>query len=124
LVAEIQVRTILQHAWAEIEHDTRYKAVDVAPTAIARRFVALAGLLEIADREFQALQDSYKPLASSRPTPMVDDSDQFGPGCDPYLRLQPRSHAGHINSNEGTLERFGMNGEFSISQTNPPMLPR
>jgi ppGpp synthetase/RelA/SpoT-type nucleotidyltranferase len=62
LVAEIQVRTILQHAWAETEHDTRYKAVDVAPTAIARRFVALAGLLEIADREFQALQDSYERI--------------------------------------------------------------
>lgn len=63
LVAEIQVRTILQHAWAEIEHDTRYKAVDVAPTAIARRFVALAGLLEIADREFQALQGSYERVS-------------------------------------------------------------
>jgi ppGpp synthetase/RelA/SpoT-type nucleotidyltranferase len=57
LVIEIQVRTILQHAWAEIEHDIQYKAIETIPTVIRRRFVALAGLLEIADREFQAVSD-------------------------------------------------------------------
>jgi putative GTP pyrophosphokinase len=57
LIAEIQSRTILQHAWAEMEHDIQYKSVDVIPTSIRRRFVALAGMLEIADREFQAIQD-------------------------------------------------------------------
>ena len=57
LVAEIQVRTILQHAWAEIEHDIQYKASITTPATIRRRFMSLAGLLEIADREFQAIQD-------------------------------------------------------------------
>lgn len=57
LVAEIQVRTILQHAWAEIEHDIQYKSVEAMPTAIRRRFIMLAGLLELADREFQAIHD-------------------------------------------------------------------
>jgi hypothetical protein len=55
LTAEIQVRTILQHAWAEIEHDIQYKAVAAVPELIRRRFTALAGLIEIADREFQAI---------------------------------------------------------------------
>ena len=55
LIAEIQVRTILQHAWAEIEHDIQYKAVAAVPELIRRRFTALAGLVEIADREFQAI---------------------------------------------------------------------
>ncbi|HTU70286.1 MAG TPA: hypothetical protein VMF11_08170 [Candidatus Baltobacteraceae bacterium] len=55
---EIQVRTILQHAWAEIEHDIQYKSASVIPTEIRRRFMSLAGLLEIADREFQAIQDA------------------------------------------------------------------
>jgi ppGpp synthetase/RelA/SpoT-type nucleotidyltranferase len=57
LVAEIQVRTILQHAWAEIEHDIQYKSVETIPGAIRTRFMSLAGLLEIADREFQAIQN-------------------------------------------------------------------
>jgi ppGpp synthetase/RelA/SpoT-type nucleotidyltranferase len=58
LTAEIQVRTVLQHAWAEIEHDIQYKSAVTIPTEIKRRFMSLAGLLEIADREFQAIQDS------------------------------------------------------------------
>lgn len=57
LVAEVQVRTILQHAWAELQHDIQYKSYTVIPQSIRRRFAALAGLLEIADREFQAIQD-------------------------------------------------------------------
>lgn len=62
LVAEVQVRTILQHAWAEIEHDIQYKSVDVLPAAIRRRFLALAGMLEIGDREFQAIADEHESL--------------------------------------------------------------
>lgn len=54
---EIQVRTILQHAWAEIEHDIQYKSTSVIPDEIRRRFNALAGMLEVADREFQSVQD-------------------------------------------------------------------
>lgn len=57
LLTEIQVRTILQHAWAEIEHDIQYKAVSEIPRSIRGRFTSLAGLVEIADREFQAISD-------------------------------------------------------------------
>ncbi len=62
LIAEIQVRTILQHAWAEIEHDMQYKAVAALPTKVQRRFAALAGLIEIADREFQAIEAEGQEL--------------------------------------------------------------
>jgi putative GTP pyrophosphokinase len=62
LVAEIQVRTVMQHAWAEIEHDIRYKSTSAIPSAISRRFMTLAGLLEIADREFQAIQEEDELL--------------------------------------------------------------
>jgi ppGpp synthetase/RelA/SpoT-type nucleotidyltranferase len=60
LILEIQVRTILQHAWAEMEHDIQYKSTEKIPTLIKRRFIALAGLLDIADREFQMLDDQYE----------------------------------------------------------------
>jgi ppGpp synthetase/RelA/SpoT-type nucleotidyltranferase len=62
LVAEIQVRTILQHAWAEIEHDIQYKSVDALPGEIGQRFQALAGLIEIGDREFQAIASAHESV--------------------------------------------------------------
>ena len=62
IILELQVRTILQHAWAEIEHDIQYKSTSVIPREINRRFNALAGMLEIADREFQAVQDEDNRL--------------------------------------------------------------
>jgi putative GTP pyrophosphokinase len=61
-ITEIQVRTILQHAWAEIEHDIQYKSASVIPGEIRRRFTALAGMLEVADREFQAIQNEDRRL--------------------------------------------------------------
>ncbi|MBK5190693.1 MAG: hypothetical protein JJE19_04265 [Methanosarcinales archaeon] len=55
---EIQIRTILQHAWAEIEHDRNYKFSGVLPKEIQRRFKILSGLLELADREFDDIAKS------------------------------------------------------------------
>jgi ppGpp synthetase/RelA/SpoT-type nucleotidyltranferase len=54
---EIQIRSILQHAWAEIEHDLQYKSKEAIPRDLRRRFARLAGLLEIADAEFMGLRN-------------------------------------------------------------------
>lgn len=67
-VVEIQVRTILQHAWAEIEHDIQYKSSYSIPKEIRRRFHALAGMLEIADREFQSIQEADRTLSDQADT--------------------------------------------------------
>lgn len=63
LVCEIQVRTILQHAWAEIEHDLGYKAGGEVALPLRRRFSQLAGLLELADGEFTRLRDDIRQYA-------------------------------------------------------------
>ena len=55
LCFEIQVRTILQDAWAEIQHDKQYKFKGVLPNEIQRRVSVLSGLLEIADKEFDSI---------------------------------------------------------------------
>lgn len=68
LIGEIQVRTVMQHAWAEIEHDIRYKSTSAIPLEISRRFMTLAGLLEIADREFEAIQEQDTRLRENAVT--------------------------------------------------------
>lgn len=57
---EIQVRTALQHAWAEIEHDRSYKFSGELPSKLKRRFHLIAGLLELADREFSSLTEELE----------------------------------------------------------------
>ncbi len=68
--ASVQVRTVLQHAWAEFEHDIRYKGSipeEHAPD-LDRRFTLAAGLLELADREFSTIRDRLREsMADSQP---------------------------------------------------------
>ncbi|MBQ0042421.1 MAG: hypothetical protein KBS85_03720 [Lachnospiraceae bacterium] len=54
---EVQIRTVLQHAWAEIEHDLGYKSDFGVPRAIRREFSRVASLLEVADERFVGLRN-------------------------------------------------------------------
>lgn len=93
---EIQLRTVLQHAWAEFEHDVRYKNQQHPETSspeVQRAFTLAAGLIELADEQFDkiagiigtsgeevegALDEESLPLVLSRivgsqyPTSRVD----------------------------------------------------
>ena len=68
--ASVQVRTVLQHAWAEFEHDIRYKGTiqDEHVPDLNRRFALAAGLLELADREFSAIRDRVQATMTFQPT--------------------------------------------------------
>ncbi|MEI4828664.1 (p)ppGpp synthetase [Bacillus sp. FJAT-53711] len=57
LKIEVQIRSILQHAWAEIEHDLGYKSKNSIPSVVKRDFSRLAGLLELADQEFIKIRE-------------------------------------------------------------------
>lgn len=70
---EIQIRSILQHTWAEIEHDIGYKSSDGIPKAIKRDFSRLAGLLELADKEFISIRDNLKEYKKN-----INESIQHG----------------------------------------------
>jgi ppGpp synthetase/RelA/SpoT-type nucleotidyltranferase len=52
---EIQITSILRHAWSEIQHDW-YDLKDAFPGDIKRRFYRMAALLEIAESEFLELR--------------------------------------------------------------------
>lgn len=73
--AQIQIRTVLQHAWAEFEHDIRYKGSipeEHAPD-FDRRFTLAAGLLELADQEFSTIRDRLREGAPEAAAPDPDD---------------------------------------------------
>jgi len=63
---EIQIRTVLQHAWAEIEHDIGYKSEikesDQDRIELTRLLSQNAALLEIADDAFVKSKNLYKNI--------------------------------------------------------------
>ncbi|MCX8053662.1 MAG: RyR domain-containing protein [Armatimonadetes bacterium] len=58
LKAEIQVKTILGHAWASISHDRVYKSAFDVPESLKRDLHRVAALLETSDKAFgRAIND-------------------------------------------------------------------
>ena len=66
---EIQIVTVLQHAYAEIEHDLVYKSGDVLPESILRQIRLMSGELENADQIFENIikeVDEHKNKSSQQ----------------------------------------------------------
>ena len=63
LVCEIQIRTILQDAWAEVEHELIYKA-EFTPfdEPLQRKLAALNANLTLSDIIFQEIRDYQRKL--------------------------------------------------------------
>lgn len=62
-ICEIQLRTILQDAWAEVEHELIYKSDWSIPTdQIRRKLAALNANLSLSDVIFQELRDFQKDV--------------------------------------------------------------
>lgn len=65
LVCEIQIRTILQDAWAEVEHELVYKS-DFSPfdLPLRRKLASMNASLSLADIVFQEIRDYQNKLNS------------------------------------------------------------
>lgn len=57
---EIQVRTILMHSWAEIEHKLAYKSESEIPKDLRRQFSFISAALENADFQFEVIKNAIQ----------------------------------------------------------------
>ena len=80
-IVQVQIRTVLQHAWAEFEHDIRYKGTvpELHAREFDRRFTLAAGLLELADREFGEIRDRLRGVAPTVAPEPADDDPRLDP---------------------------------------------
>ena len=65
LRAEIQIRSILEHAWAVFSHEMSYKNEFNIPQKWERELASAAALLESADAIFSKIQEGLSTYASS-----------------------------------------------------------
>ena len=90
---EVQMRTVLQHAWANMNHDTGYKSGVEIPRVYMRDMSRLAGMLELVDDEFSRIRReitdyrrNVQKLVASGNLGEVDlDGDSFRS----YLQIGP-----------------------------------
>ena len=67
--AEMQVRTLAQHLWAEMAHDSVYNSEESLRPAnklLQRRIYILAGVVELADEEFNRIEHEMPTVPEFR----------------------------------------------------------
>jgi hypothetical protein len=71
-VFELQIRSLLEHSWAEIEHGVVYKAGADLSDQVRRRFASLAGAMELLEGEFESLTRESSDLANKAKAEMSE----------------------------------------------------
>ena len=96
---EVQMRTLLQHAWANMDHDTGYKSGVEIPTRYLRSMSRLAGLLELVDEEFSKirteLSDYRRKVQALVSSGKLADVPLDGDSFRSYLGLKPFDALNH-----------------------------
>lgn len=60
---EVQIRTVIQHAWSAVSHAMQYKQEMSVPSQLRRRLHRIAGLFELADEEFLSIRTRKEELS-------------------------------------------------------------
>ena len=114
---EIQMRTVLQHAWANMNHDTGYKTGVEIPKRYLRDMSRIAGILELVDDEFSRIRtdiNDYRRrvqalVASGNLADVNLDGDSFRSymSIDPFKPLNRRIAAvNQAEIQEVSLQQF------------------
>ena len=89
------MRTLLQHAWANMDHDTGYKSGVEIPRRYMRNMSRLAGMLELVDDEFSKIRieltDYRRRVQSLVRSGNLDEVPIDGDTFRSYLELDPFS---------------------------------
>ena len=90
---EVQMRTILQHAWANMNHDIGYKTGVEVPKEYLRNMNRLAGMLELVDEQFSRIRteinDYRRQVQSLVASGHLEDVPLDGDSYRSYLQLGP-----------------------------------
>lgn len=90
---EIQMRTLMQHAWANMYHDIGYKSGVEIPKEYIRNMNRLAGMLELVDAEFSRIRmevtDYRRRMQALVASGNLDDAQLDGETFKSYLDLDP-----------------------------------
>jgi putative GTP pyrophosphokinase len=93
--AEIQIRTILQDAWAEVEHELVYKA-EFTPfdDAVKRKLAAVNASLSLADTIFQEIRSYQRRLNGELEKRRTSFFRKIEESADAFLYTQEESGGG------------------------------
>jgi len=119
---EVQMRTVLQHAWANMNHDTGYKSGVEIPKVYMRHMSRLAGMLELVDDEFSRIRrelSDYRRkvqnlVASGNLDEVLLDGDSFRS----YLTIKPfeRLTRRIASINQAEIQEVDLSGFLPLFQ--------
>ena len=122
-ICEIQVRTILQDAWAIVAHHLNYKQESDVPKELRRKLNALSGLFETADDQFENIRIARQEYQSIVEKTILSGSELQNKETtnidelEAYLktRFPNRVHRGHTEVSE-LLEDLKKYGYSTLSE--------